>query len=78
MANLYEMVMAELLGPNNNNSISSIAASHNPLQDYQIQIAVTYQCLLQFKRTGNQKALLWYAYYLRSILENMPPEQRTS
>ncbi|CAG8544764.1 6490_t:CDS:1 [Scutellospora calospora] len=79
MANLYEKVMAELLGHNENNIISDhICAPYDPLQNYQAQVAITYQSFLQSKRTGNQRAQLWYAYYLGKILENIPPEQRTA
>ncbi|CAG8641471.1 249_t:CDS:1, partial [Gigaspora rosea] len=77
MANLYETVITELSSYNNNDQISSpINVPYEPLQDYQAQTAVTYQCLLQSNRTGNQKALLWHAYYLGELLEMMPPEQR--
>ncbi|CAG8702124.1 16471_t:CDS:1, partial [Dentiscutata erythropus] len=76
--NLYKKVIAELLGPNNNNPINNIASSYNLLQSYQIQVEITNQFLHQSKRMENRKALLWYAYYLESILENMSSDKRPS
>ncbi|CAG8548622.1 16349_t:CDS:1, partial [Cetraspora pellucida] len=59
MASLYDTVMAELLGHNGSIITSnSIGAPYNPLQDYQAQVAITYQSFLQSKRTGNQRAQL--------------------
>ncbi|CAG8803518.1 19036_t:CDS:1, partial [Gigaspora rosea] len=70
--------ITELSFYNNNNQVSDpIIIPYDPLQDNQAQTIAKYHCLLQFNRTRNQKALLWYAFYLGNLLKMMLPEQRT-
>ncbi|CAG8727453.1 17612_t:CDS:1, partial [Cetraspora pellucida] len=59
MANLYKEVIVELSNHSDVSLINnSITAPYEPVQDYQTQIVITYQLLLQSNRTGNQKVLL--------------------
>ncbi|CAG8722827.1 1807_t:CDS:2, partial [Gigaspora rosea] len=56
MANLYKIVIAELLNHNEHNAIGDpLRAPYDPSQDYQAQVAITYQ---SFLRTGSQRAQL--------------------
>ncbi|CAG8820398.1 2024_t:CDS:1, partial [Dentiscutata erythropus] len=75
---LYNTVMTELLGHNNNLISNTITSPNDLLQNYHTQIAIAHQYLHQSKKMGNRKAVLWYIYYLGEILENIPSEERPS